>query len=136
MKVLGLLAVGHVGRGIALVDPRAQGGQRSSQANLVGHKGSITGVSAAPEGNDYGLVSSSLDGTCRVWDVRSTRSALEGGLSSEDGGKVGEASYVVRRAAVGSDETTVKNGKVFGVVWDQELGIVSGGEDGKVQIDR
>jgi len=140
MKALSLLAVGHVGRAIALVDPRAAGGQRSSQASLVGHKGAISAVAAAPEGSDYGLVSSSFDGTCRVWDVRSTRSALDGisgvGTGLEEGGKVGEASYVVRRAALGGEEGGSKGGKVFGVVWDHEVGIVSGGEDGQVQVDR
>lgn len=137
MKALGLLAIGHVGRAVALVDPRALGGQRSAQASLVGHKGAITGIAAAPEGKgEYGLVSSSLDGTCRVWDVRSTRSALEGGLGAEESGKVGEASYVVKRAALGGEQGGKGGGKVFGVVWDGEVGIVSGGEDGRVQIDR
>ncbi|KAM9886769.1 hypothetical protein OXX79_013998, partial [Metschnikowia pulcherrima] len=28
-----------------------------------------------------------------------------------------------------------KSGKVFGVAWDKEIGIVSGGEDKKVQIN-
>jgi len=54
----------------------------------------------------------------------------------EEGGKVGEASYVVRRAALGGEEGGSKGGKVFGVVWDHEVGIVSGGEDGQVQVDR
>lgn len=83
----------------------------------------------------YGLVSASHDGTCRVWDLRSSRS----GTKDEGGGLVGEAVYVVERESVAAGSKKPVGGegvKVFGVCWDKDVGIVSAGEDKMVQVNR
>ena len=78
----------------------------------------------------YGLVSGSHDGTCRVWDVRSSKSDKEG--------KVGESVYCIERESAKGDGRKVGGDgvKVFGVVWDIDVGIVSASEDKRVQINR
>ena len=78
----------------------------------------------------YGLVSGSHDGTCRIWDVRSSR--------SDNDGAVGESVYTIPRESV-RDEARKAGGegvKVFGVCWDKDVGIVSVGEDKRAQINR
>jgi ribosome biogenesis protein YTM1 len=50
---------------------------------------------------------------------------------------VGEAVYVIEREwAKGKKPVGGEGVKVFGVNWDVELGIVSVGEDKRVQINR
>jgi ribosome biogenesis protein YTM1 len=51
---------------------------------------------------------------------------------------VGEAMYVIEREnREGAKRPVGGEGvKVFGVVWDKEVGIVSAGEDKRVQINR
>ena len=58
---------------------------------LRGHKNMVNSIVPDPESN-YGLVSASADGTCRVWDLRSTRQGTK-----EEGGIVGEPVYVIER---------------------------------------
>ncbi|RDL41374.1 Ribosome biogenesis protein YTM1 [Venustampulla echinocandica] len=127
-----LLAAGTSARHITLLDPRISA--LSTQIlTLRGHTNKIVSLSPDPESN-YGLVSGSHDGTCRVWDLRSTRQ----GTKDEGGGLVGEAVYVVERETEkgGSRRPVAGEGiKVFGVAWDKEVGIVSGGEDKRVQIN-
>jgi ribosome biogenesis protein YTM1 len=50
---------------------------------------------------------------------------------------VGESVYVVEReSAKGAKRPVGGEGiKVLGVVWDREMGIVSGGEDKRVQVN-
>lgn len=74
-----------------------------------------------------------------MWDLRSTRQ----GTRDEGGGTVGESVYIVereslsRRAEEGKKKPVAGNGvKVLGVAWDREVGIVSAGEDKRVQINR
>ena len=78
----------------------------------------------------YGLVSGSHDGTCRVWDVRSSKSEKEG--------RVGESLFVIEREGVKGDKKKVggEGVKVFGVCWDEQVGVMSGGEDRRVQVNR
>jgi ribosome biogenesis protein YTM1 len=129
-----LLAAGTAARHITLVDPRASAAT-TSVMTLRGHANKAVSLSASPQ-NEYALVSGAHDGTCRVWDLRSVRPATqdEGGL-----GSVSEPVYVIERE--GKDANKKKKGvagegcKVFGVVWDAEVGIVSGGEDKRVQIN-
>jgi len=100
---------------------------------LRGHTNKVSSISPDPNSN-YGLVSGSHDGTCRVWDLRSTRQ----GTKDEGGGTVGEPVYVAERESwKGKKKPVAGEGiKVFGVRWDKELGIVSGSEDKTVQINR
>jgi ribosome biogenesis protein YTM1 len=69
-----------------------------------------------------------------VWDLRSTRA----GTRDEGGGTVGESVYVIERESQKGEKRAVggEGIKVFGVAWDREVGIVSVGEDKRVQINR
>ena len=96
---------------------------------LRGHTNAVVALARDP-GSSYGLLSGSHDGTCRIWDVRSSRSEKEG--------LVGKSMYTIPRESA-KDEGRRAGGegiKVFGVCWDREVGIVSAGEDKKVQINR
>jgi ribosome biogenesis protein YTM1 len=127
-----LLAAGTTARHITLLDPRVSA--RSTQVmTLRGHTNMVSSIAQDPESN-YGLVSGSHDGTCRVWDLRSSRS----GTKDEGGGVVGEAVYVIEReSAKGAKRPVGGEGvKVFSVKWDREIGIVSAGEDKMVQVNR
>jgi ribosome biogenesis protein YTM1 len=117
-----LLAAGTMARHITLLDPRVQA-KNTQVMTLRGHKNVVTAITADPE-SDYGLVSASADGTCRVWDLRSTRQGTK-----EEGGIVGEPVYVIERQKD-------KGSQVFDVCWDNGVGIVSAGEDKMVQINR
>jgi ribosome biogenesis protein len=68
-----------------------------------------------------------------VWDLRSTRA----GTRDEGGGTVGESVYVIERESHKGEKRPVggEGIKVFGVAWDRDVGIVSAGEDKKVQIN-
>ncbi|KXX73053.1 Ribosome biogenesis protein YTM1 [Madurella mycetomatis] len=127
-----LLAAGTAARHITLVDPRASA-STTSVMTLRGHTNKVVSMSAAPD-NEYSLVSGSHDGTCRIWDLRSVRPATkdEGGL-----GSVSEPVYVIERESrQGKKKAVAGEGcKVFSLVWDK-LGIFSGGEDKKIQINR
>ena len=128
-----LLAAGTSARHITLLDPRISAAS-TQVMTLRGHTNKIVSLSPDPESN-YGLVSGSHDGTCRVWDLRSSRQ----GTKDEGGGLVGEAVYVVERESRKGDGKRPVGGegvKVFGVAWDKDVGIVSAGEDKMVQVNR
>jgi len=96
---------------------------------LKGHKNSVVSLARDPS-NEYTIVSGSHDGTCRVWDVRSTRQEKEGAVAS--------SIYTLPRAgSKNGTASAVGDGvKVFGVCWDKDVGILSAGEDKTVQINR
>ena len=100
---------------------------------LRGHANAVTTLAQDPS-SDYSLVSGSHDGSCRVWDIRSVRPGADGGQE----GQVGESLYVFHRE--GAEGKKMPEGgkgvKVFDVRWDKEMGIVSAGEDKRVQINR
>jgi ribosome biogenesis protein YTM1 len=126
-----LLAAGTSARHITLLDPRVSA-QTTQVMTLRGHTNLVSSIAPDPTSN-YGLVSGSHDGTCRIWDLRSTRQ----GTKEEGSGVVGEAIYVIEREwAKGKKPVGGEGVKVFGVNWDVELGIVSVGEDKRVQINR
>ena len=111
-----LVAAGTTKGQIVLVDPR------SSAANIrvmtmSGHTNFVTGLAADP-GSQYRLVSGSYDKTCRIWDVRSGAD------------KGGQAVQVLR----GQDQG--EGGRVFGVAWDREVGVVAGTDDKRIEIYR
>jgi ribosome biogenesis protein len=126
-----LIATGTSARHITLIDPRASATNISAMT-LRGHTNAVVSLARDPT-SSYQLLSGSHDGTCRIWDIRSVRN--EAGTE-----KVGEAVYVIERESVKNGEK--KSGvsgdgfKVFSVDWDKEVGIVSGGEDKRVQINQ
>ena len=156
---LSLLAAGTSARHISLVDPRASA-TKVSVLTLRGHRNAVVALAGSPE-SEFGLVSASHDGTCRVWDVRSgrpgsgsgSRSGAGGAGSGDDvdgnGGQVGESIFVFGRGAgsglgmgrgkekgVGDGYAQGATSKVLDVLWDRAVGIVSCGEDKMVQINQ
>jgi WD40 repeat protein len=128
LPTLHLLAAGTSARHITLIDPRASATTVSAMT-LRGHSNAVVSLARDPE-NAYGLVSGSHDGTCRIWDVRSTR--------TDKDGAVGESVYSISRESVKGEGRRVGGDgvKVFGVCWDADVGIISVGEDKRVQINR
>lgn len=107
-----LIASGSSARHINLHDPRVSNTSEVVNAKLVGHTNFVVGLSASPH-NANMFASSSHDGTVKVWDVRADKSL-----------------YTITR----EDGSTKK--KIFDVCWDNEIGIISGGEDKKIQINK
>lgn len=70
-----------------------------------------------------------------MWDVRNAK-AGNGGGGGEGAGMVGESVFVVDREGAGKKTVGGEGVKVFGLAWDETWGIVSAGEDKKVQINR
>ncbi|KAI1415239.1 ribosome biogenesis protein YTM1 [Hypoxylon sp. FL1857] len=130
-----LLAAGTSARHITVADPRVNA-TTTSVMTLRGHRNMVGCLAVSPD-NDYSLVSGSHDGTCRIWDLRSVRA----GTKAEGGGNVSESVYVIERESLKvqkgpKSDVPGRGAKVFGVAWDKSWGIVSGGEDKMVQINR
>ena len=124
-----LLATGTSARHITLIDPRVSATTISAMT-LRGHTNAVVSLARDPK-SSYQLVSGSHDGTCRVWDIRSVRN--EAGTE-----RVGESVYVIEReSAKGKPKSVAGDGvKVFGVAWEAGTGIVSVGEDKRVQVNK
>ena len=107
-----LIASGSSARHINLHDPRVTTNSDQTISKLVGHTNFVVGLTASPH-NQNMFASSSHDGTVKVWDVRAEKSL-----------------YTITR----QDGST--NAKIFDVCWDDRIGIISGGEDKKLQINK
>ena len=127
-----LVAAGSSARHIALLDPR-EAAATTVAMTLRGHVNMVVSLAPSPE-NDYSLVSGSHDSTCRVWDLRSVRPRA----TEEGGGSSSEPVYTIGREWLKGKKLPVagEGAKVLSVVWDKTWGIVSAGEDKKVQINR
>ncbi|KAJ9222655.1 hypothetical protein DTO169C6_5079 [Paecilomyces variotii] len=129
---LHLLAAGTSARHITLIDPRVSATTISAMT-LRGHTNAVVSLHRDPH-STYGLISGSHDGTCRIWDIRSTK--------TEKDGVVGESIYTISRKSLeeeGKADSKRVGGegvKVFSVCWDKTVGIVSAGEDKRIQINR
>lgn len=124
-----LLAAGSSDKYIALIDPRLSA-TRVAVMTLRGHSNSVVSLAPNPE-SPNGLVSGSHDGTCRVWDIRSASSDIEG--------KTGKSIYTISRESIKGESKSRTGGegvKVFDVKWDSKIGIVSASEDKRVQINQ
>jgi len=134
LPMLNLVAAGTSARHITLIDPRASA-TTIAALTLRGHTNAVVSLAIDPE-SAYGLVSGSHDGTCRIWDIRSVKPSA-GDAVSGVGGQVGESVYrIERESAEGKKVPSSGEGvKVFGIAWEKEVGIVSAGEDKRVQIN-
>jgi ribosome biogenesis protein YTM1 len=80
--------------------------------------------------NSYQFVSASDDSTCRIWDIRST-------TQEAGGGAVARPVYTIERVSVGgAKQEQGGESTVYGVEWDEEVGIVSSGKDKMLQVNR
>jgi WD40 repeat protein len=131
LQSLNLVATGTSARHITLVDPRASATQISVMT-LRGHTNAVASLDTNPI-SEYGLVSGSHDGTTRIWDVRSVKTAPGSG---EGQGQIGESVYVIDRESGAKMRSHGEGVKVFSVRWERETGIVSGGEDKRIQINK
>ena len=127
LSTLNLLAVGTSARNIKIIDPRVSATTVSAMT-LRGHSNAVISLAADPE-SEYCLVSGSHDGICRIWDVRS---------SKHDKERYGESVYCIERESTKGQSRKVggEGSKIFGVCWDKNIGIVSAGEDKRVQINK
>jgi WD40 repeat protein len=127
---MNLLATGTSARHITLIDPRASATQISVMT-LRGHKNAVVSIDTDPS-SEYSLVSGSHDGTVQIWDLRNVST---GGQMGE--GQQGESVHTIHRQGHSGPAKGHGEGvKVFSVRWNKEVGIVSAGEDKKVQINR
>ena len=125
----GLVAAGTSARHISLIDPRASASAIVAMT-LRGHANAVVALAQSPASTDV-LASASHDGAVRVWDLRMAGTAAD---VLGEGARVGEALYTLGREG-GEKRTPGGEGqKVFDVKWDAEWGIVSCGEDKKVQV--
>lgn len=129
---LSLVAAGSSARHITLLDPRESAASTTAMT-LRGHINMVVSLSASPD-NSYSLVSGSHDSTCRIWDLRTARPAT----ADEGAGSVSDPVFTIGRQWLqGKKLPTAGHGaKVLTVVWDKWWGIVSAGEDKRVQINR
>ncbi|ODV84593.1 hypothetical protein CANARDRAFT_223486 [[Candida] arabinofermentans NRRL YB-2248] len=104
---IGLIATGSSARHINLHDPRSN---KVTNNQLIGHTNFVSSLCTSD--NDYMLISASHDNTVKIWDVRANKSL-----------------YTITR------NSGVKKGKVLSVAWEKEIGIISGGDDKKLQIN-
>jgi len=123
-----LLATGTSARHITLIDPRASATTVAAMT-LRGHTNAVVTLARDPN-STYQLLSGSHDGTCRIWDVRSVRNDVTE--------RVGASVYVIEReSARGKPQSASGDGiKVFGICWDSDVGILSAGEDKRIQINK
>lgn len=127
-----LIAAGTSARHITLVDPRAQATSIVAMT-MRGHTNGVVSLAPSPT-SGYVFASGSHDGSVRVWDVRNAKAGNAG--PGEGGGMVGESVFVLDREGSGKKVIGGEGIKVFGVAWDEAWGVVSGGEDKKVQVNQ
>lgn len=127
MPSLQLLAAGSASRDVKLVDPRDSAASVVAMT-LRGHKNHVVALAKDPS-NEYVLASGSHDGSCRIWDVRSTKSGKDG--------ITGQSVFTITRESLQGKATPVTGEgiKVFGLSWDSRVGILSAGEDKVVQVN-
>lgn len=119
---------------IDLIDFRAA---TLSILSCRGHKNWIRSLSPAPPqhpAHHHQFVSASDDGTCRIWDLRSTTQEAGGGTISKPVYTIERESAKGKQQQKGKIEQGAES-TVYSVCWNQEVGIVSGGQDKMLQIN-
>lgn len=127
-----LIAAGTTARHITLVDPRAEATSIVAMT-MRGHTNAVVSLTPSPD-SGYVFASGSHDGSVRVWDVRNAKGGNAG--SGDGGGMVGESVFVLDREDAGRKTVGGEGIKVFSTTWDKTWGIVSCGEDKKVQVNQ
>ncbi|KAF2156890.1 putative microtubule associated protein [Myriangium duriaei CBS 260.36] len=125
----GLVAAGTSARHISLIDPRATASSIVAMT-LRGHANAVVSLTQSPESGSV-LASASHDGTVRVWDVRMAAAAVD---VLGEGGSVADPLFVLSREGGTKKNPGGEGQKVFDVKWDGTWGIVSAGEDKRVQV--
>jgi WD40 repeat protein len=125
---LHLIATGSAGRDIKLIDPRASASAVTAMV-LKGHKNAVVALASDPS-NGHNLASGSHDGTCRLWDLRNTKQGQSG--------TTGQSLYTIQRESLGGKVApeVASGAQVFALCWDKDLGLLSGGADKAIQINR
>ncbi|KAJ6263487.1 Striatin-3 [Drechslerella dactyloides] len=121
---LNLIAAGSAARHITLHDPRASSNNVQT-AVLRGHTNSVVSFARSPE-SEYIFASGAHDGCVRIWDVRGVSSTTEDGAGDAD--KSSGSLFAIKRES--------GTGKVFSIDWSRDVGLVSVGEDKKIQVNR
>ena len=125
LPALHLLAVGDNEACIKMIDPRTSATTISAMT-LKGHKNWVDAFAPDPY-SQYGLLSGSYDGTCRIWDVRNPK-------MSKSGPVLKSMFTIETESTKGQKLEQGDTNKVFGVCWDKKIGIVSANEDKTLQI--
>ncbi|GAM85202.1 hypothetical protein ANO11243_032060 [Dothideomycetidae sp. 11243] len=125
----GLVAAGTSARHVSLVDPRATASNIVAMT-LRGHANAVVAMAQSPASGSI-LASASHDGSVRVWDVRMSGAAVD---VLGDGGSVADPLFVLSREGIEKRNPGGEGQKVFSVAWDSTWGIVSAGEDKRVQV--
>lgn len=127
LPTLNLIAAGSGHGYIHLMDPRTSATTVTAMT-LRGHFHQVASLARDP-GSEYGLLSGSHDGWCRIWDVRASK--------LEKGQQVGRSVFKLERETSKGEKPREMGdeNRVFCVHWDKRLGILSGGRDGRVQIN-
>ncbi|KAL9060313.1 MAG: hypothetical protein Q9162_000717 [Coniocarpon cinnabarinum] len=128
MKELGLVATGTDDRRIILMDPR-EDAVRQSVGTLMGHHNAVVALDSDPE-SQYGIASASHDGCVRIWDIR---------VASDPVSEKRGSTYKIPRTGSGNKCDRIPGGegvRLHAMRWDRNVGIVSGGVDKRVQIDK
>lgn len=124
-----IIASGNAGNTIDLIDLRASA-MKVSALSCIGHTNWVRSIARNPT-TSYQFVSASSDSTCRIWDIRSTSQSAAGNTIAKPVYTIErESQKALPKPARGSEST------VFAVAWNETVGIVSGGEDKRVQINR
>ena len=111
-----LLALGSSKGDITMIDPRTSTATIKVSTVRQAHSNGFVSSLANDPGSQHRFASGGFDGMVKIWDIRSLTSST----------------MVIDR----KPNNNSKGGKVFAVKWNAEVGILSAGEDCKVQIDR
>lgn len=139
----GLIVAGSGNGSILVVDVR-DSARRSTVARGRGHKHGVTSIDVEPpslapdaprSASGHGFVSAARQGSeLFTWDLRNTGGAIVDGAAGRALRPVFKLAR--QRRKEGGEEERREGWGVFGVRWDARLGVVSGGSDARVQIDR